>query len=129
MVRSSYTLLGGIASCLAPVAAVTLFAADSGGNVTTLSLTQGCGNSSLTVTSRTADCEANPSWLTLDGPRRVLYCYDRGASRSTSGSLNSFSIDEEGLLTRIGRVSAPLSGVAGEIISSPSGARGYVSAS
>ncbi|KAH7353201.1 Lactonase, 7-bladed beta-propeller-domain-containing protein [Plectosphaerella cucumerina] len=129
MVQRGLALLTGLASCLAPAAAVTLFAADSGGNVTTLSLTQGCGNNSFTVTSRTADCEANPSWLTLDGPSRVLYCYDRGATRSTSGSLNSFSIGEEGLLTRIARVSAPLSGVAGEIVTTPSGSRGYVSAS
>lgn len=129
MVRS-ITLLGGLASCIAPAAAVTLFAADSGGNLTTLAFEQGRGgNSSLSVTSRTPDCEANPSHLTLDGPSRVLYCYDRGASRSTAGSLNSFSIDDAGVLTRIARVTAPLSGVSGDIVTSPSGARGYVSSS
>ncbi|KAL9946050.1 hypothetical protein ACHAP6_006680 [Verticillium nonalfalfae] len=110
--RSSLQSLLAGSALWASAGAVTLFAADSGGNVTTLSLT-GCSNNyTLSVTSKTADCEVNPSWLTLDGPNRVLYCYDRGAGSSVSGSLNSFSIGEDGLLSRIARVSAPLSGVA-----------------
>ncbi|EEU34270.1 uncharacterized protein NECHADRAFT_85571 [Fusarium vanettenii 77-13-4] len=109
--------------------AVTLFVADSGGNLTTLALTGSEESYDLAVTSRTTDCQANPSWLTLDHPNRVLYCLDRGASTSVSGSLNSFSIGEGGVLSRIGRVTAPLSGVAGEIVTTGSGARGYVSAS
>lgn len=109
--------------------AVTLFVADSGGNLTTLALTGSDESYDLAVTSRTTDCQANPSWLTLDHPNRVLYCLDRGVSTSVSGSLNSFSIGESGVLSRIGRVSAPLSGVAGEIVTTGSGARGYVSAS
>lgn len=133
MFRDKLALLTGLISFMAPVAAVTLFAADSGGNVTTLSFKEGCGSSSLTVTSRTSDCEANPSWLTLDREGRILYCYDRGTasgnSATTSGSLNSFSIGEDGQLTRISRVRGPFSGVAGELIESPTGARGYVSAS
>lgn len=109
--------------------AVTLFVADSGGNLTTLALTGSEKAYDLAVTSRTTDCEANPSWLTLDHPNRVLYCLDRGGKTSVSGSLNSFSIGNGGALTRVGRVTAPLSGVAGEIVATGSGARGYVSAS
>lgn len=120
-------LLGS--ACIATCTATTLFAADSGGNVTTLALTGSRDNHILAVTSTTADCEVNPSWLTLDSASRVLYCLDRGGSSSTSGSLNSFSIDADGVLSRIARVNAPLSGVAGEIVTSHSGARGYVSAS
>ncbi|KAI9172805.1 putative 6-phosphogluconolactonase [Paramyrothecium foliicola] len=122
-------LWGTGAYCASNSSAVLLYAADSGGNVTTLSLAGPDDSSSLSVTSRTAQCAANPSWLTLDKENNILYCYDRGAGSSTSGALNSFSIDSTGVLTRIARVNGPLSGVAGEIVTSPSGARGYVSAS
>ncbi|KAG7120470.1 6-phosphogluconolactonase like protein [Verticillium longisporum] len=127
--RSSLQSLLAGSALWASAGAVTLFAADSGGNVTTLSLTGCTNNYTLSITSKTTDCEVNPSWLTLDGPNRVLYCYDRGAGSSVSGSLNSFSIGEDGLLSRIARVSAPLSGVAGEILTTSTGARGYISAS
>ncbi|KAM0273914.1 hypothetical protein ACHAQH_008118 [Verticillium albo-atrum] len=121
--RSSLQSLLACSALWSSAGAVTLFAADSGGNVTTLSLT-GCSNNyTLSVVSKTSDCEANPSWLTLDGPNRVLYCYDRGVASSVSGSLNSFSIGDDGLLARIARVQAPLSGVAGEILTTSTGAR------
>ncbi|KAK2040997.1 hypothetical protein LZ31DRAFT_597627 [Colletotrichum somersetense] len=107
--------------------AVTLFVADSGGNVTTLSLTGFGTNYSLSIASKTADCEFNPSWLTLDATNRVLYCLDRGSNSVPNGSLSSFYWG--GGLTRIARISAPFSGVAGNLVTTESGARGYVSAS
>ncbi|KAK7418036.1 hypothetical protein QQX98_004175 [Neonectria punicea] len=107
--------------------AVTLFAADSGGNVTTLSFTGTGSNYTLSVTAKTSECEVNPSWISVDKASRVLYCLDRGASSSTSGSLNSFSIEESGALTRLDRVLAPLSGVAGGIITTSKGARACIS--
>ncbi|OHW91224.1 putative lactonase [Colletotrichum incanum] len=122
-------LLAGSVFCAASCSAVTLYAADSGGNVTTLSLTGSGANYSLSVASKTAECDVNPSWLTLDAANRVLYCLDRGSNSVPNGSLNSFSIGDGGILTRIARVLAPFSGVAGEIVTTESGARGYVSAS
>lgn len=111
--------------------AVRLFAADSGGNVTSLSLTGSDSNYTLAATSKTTECQVNPSWLTLDSANRVLYCLDRGGSASTSGSLNSFSIEDDGTLSHIDRVDAPLSGVAGDIfrLSNSPGDRVYISAS
>lgn len=112
--------------------AVRLYSAHSDGNVTTLSLTGGSGNYTLAVASVTADCEANPAALTLDKENGVLYCYDRGGSTDTAGSLNSFAIDrsQHGALTRISRVEAPYSGVWGEILTvEETGKRVYVSAS
>ncbi|KAH7123518.1 Lactonase, 7-bladed beta-propeller-domain-containing protein [Dactylonectria estremocensis] len=129
MRQNSLSLLAGLGLWASTCSAVTLFAADSLGNVTTLSLTGSGHNYSLTVTARTAECEANPSWLGVDKASRVLYCLDRGVSTSTSGSLNSFSIGSDGALTRLDRVDAPLSGVAGGIITTHTGARACVSAS
>ncbi|KAI6758526.1 hypothetical protein HG530_010766 [Fusarium avenaceum] len=109
--------------------AVSLFVADSAGSLTTLALTESQKGFDLSVTSKSSECQASPSWLTLDKSSRVLYCLDRGGNGATSGSLNSFSIGERGALKHIARVTAPASGVAGEIVNGARGRRGYFSAS
>lgn len=113
----------------ATASAVNLYAAHSDGNVTSLALTVSGDNSTLSVTHRTADCEANPAVLTLDKANGVLYCYDRGGSKDTVGSLNSFSVGEDGNLTRISRIEAPYSGVWGDILTAENGNRSYIAAS
>lgn len=113
----------------ASASAVKLYSAHSDGNVTSLALTGSDSNYTLAVTSRTAECEANPAVLTLDRENRVLYCYDRGGSQDTIGSLNSFAISDDGGLTRISRIEAPYSGVWGEIVTADDGNRSYISAS
>lgn len=130
--RSSVVLSTVAATWSSHASAARLYSAHSDGNVTSLALTDsGNGNYSLEVTSVTADCEANPAVLTLDKEHGALYCYDRGGSQDTVGSLNSFSISEsDGALTRTSRVEAPYSGVWGEIVTlGDSGERVYVSAS
>ncbi|CAN9378100.1 unnamed protein product [Alternaria alternata] len=113
-----------------PSRASQLFAADSRGNVSTLSLTENGNTSSLTVTSVTADCGPNPASLNLDYQNRILYCLDRGRAPGTEGSLNSLRIAADGSLNRIARVSAPFSGVAAEFFNDEqTGVRGYVSTS
>ncbi|CAN9420749.1 unnamed protein product [Alternaria alternata] len=113
-----------------PSSASQLFAADSRGNVSTLSLTENGNTSSLTVTSVTADCGPNPASLNLDYQNRILYCLDRGRVPGTEGSLNSLRIAVDGSLSRIARVSAPFSGVAAEFFNDEeTGVRGYVSTS
>lgn len=113
----------------ASVSAVKLYAAHSDGNVTSLALTGSDNNYTLSVTSRTADCKANPAVLTLDQERRVLYCYDRGGSADTIGSFNSFAIADDGSLTRTSRIEAPYGGVWGEILTVDNGNHSYISAS
>ena len=92
-------------------AALNLYAATSDGKVTTLALENSNGTLSLSVTSETAQCATNPSWLTLDSENRILYCLDRGNARTANGSLNSFEVRPGGNLTRVGRTIVPLSGV------------------
>lgn len=113
---------------ITPALAVNLYAATSDGNVTSLALANSNGSYSLSITSRTAECEANPSWLTLDSETRILYCLDRGATRGLNGSVNSFNVGPGGDLTRVGRTIAPLSGVHMDLFG-PSENRGIVSIS
>lgn len=123
-------LLAHLTLLAASCNAVTLFAADSGGNVTSLSLTIGNGrNSSLIASHKTTECKTNPSWLTLDSTNRILYCLDRATNSVANGSLNSFSIGNTGDLVHIDRTSVASSGVAGEIVTIDSGVRAYVTAS
>ncbi|ORY65357.1 Lactonase, 7-bladed beta-propeller-domain-containing protein [Pseudomassariella vexata] len=129
MRHSCLNLLAGSALYAVSCSAVNLFTADSGGNVTSLTLSGSGSNYSLSVAFKTADCEANPAWLGIDSASRVLYCLDRGGSSSINGSLNSFSIADSGALTRIARVDAPLSGVSGGILTTSTGARALVTAS
>lgn len=111
------------------VSAVKLHSAHSDGNVTSLALHGSGGNYSLAVTSKTAECKANPAVLTLDQEKRVLYCYDRGGSADTIGSFNSFAIADDGTLTRTSRIEAPYGGVWGEMLTVDNGNRSYISAS
>lgn len=121
-------VLARLTLLIAPCSAVTLFAADSGGNVTSLSLDVG-KNSSLVASHRTTECATNPSWLTLDAANRILYCVDRATNSAVNGSLNSFSVGQTGDLVHIDRVPVASSGVAGEIVTLDSGVRAYVTAS
>ncbi|KAL1796159.1 hypothetical protein ACET3X_004699 [Alternaria dauci] len=115
---------------LNPSSAIQLFAAHSDGNVSTLLFTEDGNTSSLTVTSRTAECGPNAASLNLDYQNRILYCLDRGRAPGTQGSLNSLRIAADGSLTRIARVSAPFSGVAAEYFNDENtGVRGYISTS
>lgn len=123
-------ILAQLAVLVAPCSAITLFAADSGGNVTSLSLDIGTGtNSSLVATHKTTECAKSPSWLTLDATNRILYCIDRASNSAVNGSLNSFSVGDGGALVHIDRIPVASSGVAGGIVSLDSGVRAYVTAS
>jgi 6-phosphogluconolactonase (cycloisomerase 2 family) len=94
-------------------AATNLFVSDYSGDVTTLSLTEHGGHYSLTKTSANSGCAPNPSWLTLDTNHNTLYCLDEGLE-VTNGSLTSFTIADDGSLTKVHReetISGPVSGV------------------
>ncbi|KAK7722167.1 hypothetical protein SLS64_000700 [Diaporthe eres] len=102
---------------VASASAVNLYAAQSDGNVTSLSLTGSRSSYELAVTSVSQECEVNPSVLTLDKENSILYCYDRGGS---VGTLNSFSTSADGTLSRIARIEGPASGVWAEILTAKS---------
>ncbi|CAF3596662.1 unnamed protein product [Fusarium graminearum] len=117
--------LGVVLGSAALANAANLFVADYGGNLSTLKLTEAQNGYNLAVSSVSRDCQPGPSWLTLDKKNNVLYCLDRGGQ---TGSLNSFTIGNNGALKTVARVKAPSGGVAGEIITGNKGKRGYFSA-
>ncbi|KAF3003695.1 hypothetical protein E8E13_008857 [Curvularia kusanoi] len=106
----------------------TLVAAQSNGDLSTLEMTQHNNTYSLSVVSTTREAGGNPSWLNIDLEQRLLYCLDRGQSNDTKGSVNSFRIEEKGLLSKIESVEAPFSGVAAEFLDLQFGKRGNKSA-
>lgn len=94
-------------------AATNLFVSDYSGDVSTLSLTEHGGHYSLTKVSANTGCAPNPSWLTFDTNHATLYCLDEGLE-VTNGSLTSFTIGDDGSLTKVHRettISGPVSGV------------------
>lgn len=102
--------------------ATTLFVASYAGTITSLSLTESGGNFSLKELSISTECAPNPSWLTLDANRGVLFCLNEGLA-TVNGSLSSFTINSNGSLTHVQNtttISGPVSGI---IYGEPAGQR------
>jgi len=107
---------------IALAVATNIFVADYSGQITTLALTESKGNYTVTETSVNKDCAPNPSWLTLDADRGLLFCLNEGLT-SPNGSLSSFTIGTNGRLTSVKNattISGPVSGV---IYGNPAGPR------
>ncbi|KAJ6190815.1 hypothetical protein N7519_000836 [Penicillium mononematosum] len=83
-------------------AAANLYATHYDGNIYTLSLDSGNGNS-LSITSSLKTCGDAPSWLTFDSSTRTLYCSDHSGNGTINGSLSSYSVDQDGRLTELAK--------------------------
>ncbi|KAK5089651.1 hypothetical protein LTR70_006539 [Exophiala xenobiotica] len=102
--------------------ATTLFVASYAGTVASLSLTENGGSYSLNQTFVSNDCAPNPSWLTLDANRGLLFCLNEGLE-TVNGSLSSFKVNRDGSLVHVQNtttISGPVSGV---IYGAPAGGR------
>ncbi|KAJ0321359.1 hypothetical protein Brms1b_002716 [Colletotrichum noveboracense] len=86
-----------------PVSSTLLYAASHAGTVTTLNLQTSDSGATLDAISTTTECAANPSWLTLDQSKSLLYCADRGLT-NPNGTLVSFSKSENGSLSPLGKL-------------------------
>lgn len=102
-----------LALSAAAVSATNLFVSDYSGNITSLSLTENNGTYVLNQTFLNADCAPNPSWLTIDANRGLLFCLNEGLE-TVNGSLSSFTINGDGSLTHVKNattISGPVNGV------------------
>ncbi|KAK1705836.1 YkgB protein [Colletotrichum lupini] len=86
-----------------PVTSTLLYAASHAGTVTTLDLQTSESGTTLEAIATNTDCAANPSWLTLDQSKSLLYCADRGLT-NPNGTLVSFQKSENGTLELLGKL-------------------------
>jgi len=93
--------------------ATNLFVSSYSGDITSLALRETNGTVSLESTFFNAGCGPNPSWLTIDFNRDLLFCLNEGLT-SPNGSLSSFTINRNGSLSHVKNettISGPVSGV------------------
>ncbi|EMC97877.1 hypothetical protein BAUCODRAFT_31884 [Baudoinia panamericana UAMH 10762] len=102
--------------------ATNLFVSDYNGYVNTYSLTAREGNYSLTSIFNTTECAPNPSWLTIDTNRGLLFCMNEGLN-TVNGSLSSFTINGDGSLTHVENTTTPSGPVHGVIYGNAAGQR------
>lgn len=103
--------------------ATTVFVSSYAGTVSTLALTEQGANYTLTEVAVSSDCAPNPSWLTVDTNRGLLFCLNEGLE-TVNGSLSSYTVSLNGSLTHVQNsttISGPVSGI---IYGQPAGKRG-----
>jgi hypothetical protein len=98
--------------------ATLLYVSSYAGTITTLSLSlpassNATGEGHLRAIASTQGCAPNPSWLTLDYPKSILYCADEGLT-GPNGTLSSYKTSENGTLVQLDKIdtlSGPVSTV------------------
>ncbi|KAI0900194.1 putative isomerase YbhE [Annulohypoxylon nitens] len=89
--------------------ATLLYVASYAGTVTTLRLTlpnDDCVDgtaATLATISNSTGCGPNPSWLTLDYSKNILFCLDEGLN-DPYGGVASFYVNDDGTLTTLNRI-------------------------
>ena len=89
--------------------ATLLYVASYAGTVTTLRLTlpnDDCVDgtaATLATISNSTGCGPNPSWLTLDYSKNILFCLDEGLN-DPYGGVASFYVNDDGTLTTLNRL-------------------------
>jgi len=114
--RSHGVVAGLVVSGAALINAATVHITSYAGTLTTVQLDTAEDGFAITRAAfqtpvSTAECGANPGWLTLAGD--VLYCLDEGFGKP-NGSLTSFSVGPAGqltLLSNVSTVAGPVSAV------------------
>lgn len=99
-----------------------IFVSDYSGLITSISLTESNGNYTATKTFTNTNCAPNPSWLTLDPDRGLLFCLNEGLE-SLNGSLSSFLVNTDGSLTHVKNATTIDGPVNGVIYGNPAGQR------
>ena len=102
-----------ILSLSTTISATSLYVSSYTGNIAALSLTVNNGSYSLRKTGSYPQCGPNPSWLTIDNSRGLLFCLNEGLT-TPNGSLSSFTINDDGSLSHVQNtttISGPVSGI------------------
>lgn len=107
--------------------ATKLWIADYAGSINTVELTEQGGKYELQQTSTTDQCGPNPSWLTIDTNRGLMFCLNEGL-QSPNGSVASFTINHDASLNAVKNETTIIGPVSGLIYGNPAGQRGLVAA-
>ncbi|OLN92807.1 putative 6-phosphogluconolactonase-like protein 3 [Colletotrichum chlorophyti] len=97
-----------------PASSTLLYAASHAGTVTTLDLQTSESGATLKAIASTTECAANPSWLTIDQSKSLLYCADRGLT-NPNGTLVSFQKNDDGTLVPLGKL-ATIKGAVSSVV-------------
>lgn len=108
-----------MSTLVAPGGAARLYVA-SKDVVTVLSLTGASGNPSLKEEYTKNDCGKAPTWLTLDGPSRLLYCFDENVEGN--GTISAYKAPRDGQLERVSQLPTPSGPVSGAVYGDKSNA-------
>ena len=85
-----------------------LFVASYNGTISTLEFSRDASNNySLCIVTSTTICGPNPSWITLDRTRGVLYCSEPGM-KTGAGTLYSLSVQPDGSLVILDSLPTPI---------------------
>ncbi|OQV02107.1 hypothetical protein CLAIMM_07357 [Cladophialophora immunda] len=82
-----------------------LFVASYDGVLRTIEFSEEQTTGNLKVVAECKDCAPNPSWITLDTKKKVLFCNSNDGA-NLKGSLNSYSIRKDGSLERLDSLAA-----------------------
>lgn len=107
------------------VSATNLWIADYGGLITTAALSEKDGAYTLIKTGETDKCGPNPSWLTVDTNRGLMFCLNEGLA-TVNGSVASFTIGADATLNFVRNDTTINGPVHGLIYGNPAGQRGLV---
>lgn len=118
-----HALSSGLLLFTSLTSATTVFVSSYAGTVSTLSLTEKAGNYSLSQVGVSNDCAPNPSWLTLDANRGLLFCLNEGLE-TVNGSMSSYTISLNGSLTHVQNTTTISGLVSGIIYGEPASRRG-----
>ncbi len=84
-----------------------LFLISYEGTITTLGFSREAPRQdALCVLASTRACEPNPSWISLDTGRRILYCTEAGMETG-KGALKAFRIEPDGTITETSSIVTP----------------------
>jgi 6-phosphogluconolactonase (cycloisomerase 2 family) len=113
---ASLILLGA-----ASASASTLFIAEHSGKVTSVQLKYDINATKYNFENATPydGCGANPSWLTVDSGRGVLYCLDEAIRDGTTGGPTSYSIKKDGSLVKVQSATGLKGSVSAAVVGEP----------
>ena len=95
--------------------AARLFVSSYAGNITTVDISAATSGFNLKAIALSNGCAPNPSWLEFDPATSTLYCTDEGFPTPTYASVSAFSVNDNGSLKSLSKVTTLNGGVSATV--------------